>query len=297
MLFLRREPKRLGEKKTSGTPLTEHIQCAVLDFDGTLTDVEKESGPFTEKYRKGFAKMIRISENGLAPLWDLAEKKILSDPTGNGWKIDGKIVAPAHPDPYIFATVSATEVLDMLDLYPDPAERLRKMDALFHSSYEGLETVFREGAGGFIARLMEELDVSIATSSATDSVLAKLGALKLRTLPPVFGNASKYVLDPSWTEMQESFRPEGYGRPVYLRRKRYWDILEGIKGNRPNREMIVVGDIYELDLALPQFAGMNICLASRASTPASHIAAADSGIIIGELGSGAEEILKYKRAA
>ena len=297
MLFLKRAVSIPGERRISGTPIAEPIKCAALDFDGTLTDVEKEAVPFREKYYKGFAKMIRLTENGLSPLWEIAEKKILSDPAAHGWKMDGRIVAPAYPDPFIFATVTATEVLDMLDLLTESGERFRRMDALFHSSYAGLETTFREGASDFVARLMEELELSIATSSEAGLVQSRLEKLKLKKMPQVYGSAQKYVLDHSWGEMQESFRPDGYGRPVYLRRKKYWDILESIRKGRAASEMIVIGDIYELDLALPHFSGMRTCLAARENTPPHHIAAAGSGLIVAELGAAAEQIIGYKRAA
>ncbi|MEW6035328.1 MAG: hypothetical protein AB1529_01830 [Candidatus Micrarchaeota archaeon] len=248
--------------------------AAVLDFDGTLTDIKREAGPFRERYRKGFAKMIGMGEGPIEPLWAEAEKKILGDPRA-GWIIGGKIVAPAFPDPYAFATAAATDVLDALGILLDAGERLKRMDLLFHSAYAGGDVAFREGARDFLLELMARTEVSIVTSSGTASVLRKLGHLALPSSPPVFGNAQKYLVDGAWDALPESFSPQGYGRSVLLRRRKYWDILESVRKGNPHEKILVVGDIYELDLALPQFMGMRVCLASRDDTPAHHIAAAN----------------------
>src|SRR5262249_32761150 len=81
----------------------------------------------------------------------------------------------------------------------------------------------------------------------------------------VRGNAQKFTLtdpsdagtDPIWAKVRPEQKVDGLPRSVMLRRGKYYEALRGIwtsVGTRPER-MLVCGDIYELDLALPRRAG------------------------------------------
>ncbi len=121
---------------------------------------------------------------------------------------------------------------------------------------------------------MEELlflhDVVIVTNSRIAGVERKLAMLGDKyTSIPVVGNARKNALDLGWYGVDESIRPVGYERDVYLRRKLYWNTLTRLmrkKGLKPHN-VLVIGDIYEMDLALPAQIGMRIMLAAKPSTP------------------------------
>ena len=65
----------------------------------------------------------------------------------------------------------------------------------------------------------------------------------------------------------------GLGRPVYLRRRSYWDILGKVTSGLEPGSVLVAGDIYELDLSLPQFMGMRAALLPKPSATAEEIAA------------------------
>ncbi len=69
--------------------------------------------------------------------------------------------------------------------------------------------------------------------------------------------------------MPESISIEDLGRPVYIRRKFYFDILEQIAKERglSFEEVAVVGDICELDLLLPKQLGMYVMLIYGKDTP------------------------------
>jgi hypothetical protein len=58
-------------------------------------------------------------------------------------------------------------------------------------------------------------------------------------------------------------RVEGVARPVYLRRGSYFEALCATQF--PLAETLVVGDIWELDLAMPAALGAHVHLIQRAS--------------------------------
>ncbi len=248
------------------------LRSVILDFDGTLTDVEKETEGYAGRYREGLAKAVGIGSGELCQAWDAVQRKVQENPSSYGWKIGGRIVAPAASDPHILVSVVASEVLDSFGLLEDPAARAATLDFLFHANYRLNPTVFKEGAAGFLGALMERAPLSIATSSRADSVRAKLSSLGLPRLPDVYGEARKNILDQAWDAVPESV-DAGLGRPVYLRRRFYHDVLERITSGLPNGEVLVAGDIYELDLSLPQFLGMRTALLPKASATSQEIGA------------------------
>jgi phosphoglycolate phosphatase-like HAD superfamily hydrolase len=259
----------------NGKPLhSGPLKCVVLDFDGTLTDVEKEAEKFAERYMTDLGKSTGIGEAELSLLWERMHRQILAN-GDHGWEIDGKIVAPAHADPHIMTTVIAANILNALNLFMEPKERLKLMDSIFHRNYPQNRIVFREGAADFLRVLMEKSDACFVTSSKTASVQHKLNHLGLKNLPLVYGSAQKYVIDDSWSIVPESMAIEGLCRPVFLRRKKYWDILENIMSQRNlgKGDLLVAGDIYELDLSLPHFFGMHISLITKTATSIEEIAA------------------------
>src|SRR3989338_5962805 len=110
----------------------------------------------------------------------------------------------------------------------------------------------------------------VVTNSETDAVQGKINLLGTDVSRiTVLGGAKKYVLDDEWTALPESLEEPGFGRPLYLRRRNYADILSRVmkeKGVAPE-QVLVAGDIYELDLLLPQHLGMHIALLPRERTP------------------------------
>ncbi|HSB46571.1 MAG TPA: HAD family hydrolase [Candidatus Bilamarchaeum sp.] len=243
------------------------VRCVILDFDGTLTDVEKEAAGFGERYLLDLCSVLGIAEAELGRLWE-AERRKLDESPDFGWSVGGKIVAPAYADPHILATATAGAVLDSLGLFMDKAERLKLSDSIFHRNYPLNPTVFRDGAGEFLRELMDKFPVFIVTSSEAGNVERKLAQLGPGRAPPVFGSAQKYAIDDSWAAVPEGMEVGGLGRPVLLRRKKYWEIIEGILASAgvSRGEALVAGDIFELDLSLPLFMGVPVCLVMKGAT-------------------------------
>jgi len=244
------------------------FDCLLLDFDGTFTLAEQEGIPFVESYR---ADLSRRLGRDLVAEWRECEDVVRARPTEFGWLFQGKLVAPGNADPYIRSTTVARMLMDRYGAYPDPEERDLALAELYAESYEHSAMVFRPGARQVLERLLAtELPVYVVTNSGTHAVEHKVEELLpgARRRPVVCGNAMKAFIeeprvpDEVFRELPETQALPGLSRPVYLRRGLYYEVLRKIwqeTGTRPDRTLFV-GDIYELDLAMPFHLGVWIHL-------------------------------------
>lgn len=247
------------------------IECLILDFDGTFTDVEKEAEGFFAGFRSDL-----MADGVTAEEWDGAISEIMSDPDQYGWEYNGVIVAPSHADPYILATSAGQKILRKRGL-SSSADREAKLSDLYKRNYEKATTVFRPEARAAIETLISStLPIFVVTNSNTAHVQKKLLSLEARGLEHlrVVGDARKFVIgDPDtpsdyFTGLPETSRIAGLNRDIYMKRGKYVDALRRIwneTGASPE-STLVCGDIYELDLAVPAALGTAIHLVTRKST-------------------------------
>lgn len=245
------------------------IELLVLDFDGTLTRVDEEARPFLAAYRAGLRELLG-DDSG----WEDAASAIAAAPDAYGWEHEGRIVAPSHADPYIFATSVAQLVLSRRGMINGHRAMLEQ---IFKRAYEHAGIAFRPDARSVLETLVSRAaKIALVTNSHTDAVMKKLRMLGARGSEalPVFGDAKKWMLaehdDPRFLALPEALAIEGLERPVLLRRGRYFDVLRKLwdeLGTGPDRTL-VCGDIYELDLALPAALGAHVHMVGRPSTPA-----------------------------
>lgn len=252
-----------------------HFDCVLLDFDGTFTLAEEEGAPFVEAYRTDLTE--RLGRDIRAE-WAECEAIIRQRPTEYGWLFQGKLVAPGNADPYIRSTTIARMLMDRFGAYREPSEREQALSELYGRSYERSATVFRRGAKEVLERLLGTgVPVCVVTNSGTEAVARKVASLLPNgsRRPAVYGNAKKaFIEDPSEGDPRFAGLPEtqslsGLSRPVYLRRGRYFEVLSEIwraTGTTPERTLLV-GDIYELDLAMPFHLGVSIHLVVSDVTP------------------------------
>ncbi|MBI3203151.1 MAG: HAD family hydrolase [Myxococcales bacterium] len=251
------------------------FDCVLLDFDGTFTLAEEEGAPFVEAYRADLAQ--RLGRD-VAADWDECEATVRARPTEYGWLFQGKLVAPGNADPYIRSTTVARMLFDRFDAYLDPTEREGALSDLYFKSYERSATVFRPGAKRVLEILLASgVPLYVVTNSGTDAVTRKVEQLlpDAARRPIVRGNAKKAFIEPpsevdgAFAGLPERQSLEGLERPVYLRRGRYYEVLRDIwqeTHTRPERTLFV-GDIYELDLAMPFHLGVAIHLIASEVTP------------------------------
>jgi phosphoglycolate phosphatase-like HAD superfamily hydrolase len=251
------------------------FDCVLLDFDGTFTLAEEEGAPFVEAYRADLAE--RLGRD-IAAEWAEGEATVRASPSEYGWLFQGKLVAPGNADPYIRSTTVARMIMDRFGAYRESAEREQALSDLYSRSYELSATVFRPGAKQVLERLLGTgTPIYVVTNSGTAAVTRKVEALlpDAERRPTVRGNAMKAFIEPPteldarFTGLPETQLLEGLPRPVYLRRGRYYEVLRRIwqeTGTAPEQTLLV-GDIYELDLAMPYHLGVSIHLLASAVTP------------------------------
>lgn len=263
----------------------------ILDFDGTLTDAEEEGVPFTEGFLRDLATLTGAPQEQVTELYACFQAMVLADPTKYAWYMSGLAVAPATVDPYLRIKPIAGMILDELGIVMDSKVRENLIThILFRDNYRLTKTCFRPGA----RRLLEDLyhdrdwiDAVIVTNSAPDAVLEKIAWLsrQLNDLgatgyPDNFlafwrerlhGGAKKYVVNNNGDSgsAKLEFQLAGLDRPVYCKRPYYFDVLHDLVLPRGLvwADVLVVGDIFELDLALPLALGCNVALMKSDKTP------------------------------
>lgn len=258
------------------------INLRILDFDGTVTDAEAEGAPYTESYLRDLSVLTNVSLDSIKARATECLQLIHANPDQYGFEFKDKIVAPAMVDPYLRMGPIAKQIFE--DLLPnfDPEFRRRLFQVLYRHNYAKSATVFRPGAHEVLTRLYKR-NAFVVTNSDTGAVIQKiltlgnanegLGSL-VWLVDHVYGNAQKFNLDDidddeGLDKVPETMEIPGLSRLVYLRRTRYFNVLNSIRRGFPVHwdEVAVAGDIFELDLALPLALGAQVALVVSKHTP------------------------------
>ena len=228
------------------------LEIVILDFDGTLTDIDQEYQYISSSVRDD------LSLHELQ--WETAADILKMFPDKRGLKLDGIVVAPPA-DNYLFAANVAS--------LADPNLTDATITTSIMKSYRLPEIVFKPEAKDFLNGLISlGYGIYIVTNSSTNLVHSKLtehmGANLAELGVYVFGNAQKYLVSNFSGEMdiRESAALEGLDRPAYLRRGKYLEILNRIWAENAldPTNSLVVGDVFELDLLLPAYLGSKVAL-------------------------------------
>jgi FMN phosphatase YigB (HAD superfamily) len=199
----------------------------------------------------------------------MANNKIIRSPERYGWAPRGKIIAPWYSDPYVHSDTIAQEILK--EKKPDlSADQVRDVILpIFLEWYKKTDAPFFSETKITLEHLARHYDVNVVvTNSSSDVVGEKLKSIGLSHLS-VSGSARKFELNDSWDVLPVALEPNetGFSRPIYLRRKEYFDRLVQVTNGFKPSEVCVVGDIYEMDLALPAYLGMHTVLIANNRTP------------------------------
>lgn len=249
------------------------IEYVVFDFDGTCTRVEDIHEGFLESYRA----LVGASPND----WRRACEAVRAASPVAGWTLQGApSSAPAAADCYILAG--------------EAAGFLVRAGAIAKPGPDTFAAAARDNAAPFRADFKDTLaavaarvpHVAFISNTDTKVVAGRLDAElvshpALRAKIQVHGNATKYLVRELAFEITSPLRahfdalpatePADLARPVYLRRGAYFEALlkfwESV-GAPPDpatlASTLVIGDIYELDLAMPKALGMQCHLITRA---------------------------------
>lgn len=249
----------------------------VLDFDGTMTDAEAEGRPFREGYLEDLALLTGADLETVTAIADEVEDELARAPASHPFVWMGRPVAPATVDPYLRMVPIANRILDRYNAIPSAQDRGRLLGSILYK-YNYAKTlghpVFRPGAGEMLASLGGR-PTWIVTNSDTHAVAGKVAALD-REAPGVAwltsrvrGFARKFDVDDAWTGAASEMTIPGLERTVLLRRRAYYDILRDVltEAGSSFEELVVVGDIFELDLAMPLSLGARVGLVTSPRTP------------------------------
>lgn len=243
----------------------------VVDFDGTLTNAEEEAKPFLAAYQKDLMDLTALPRMDIEAFMATHLSRIMANPQAYGWEVDGRIVAPAAADPYIRMDTIAGAVLKA-ETSLDADMQFRILRMLFRKNYEKTDTVFRPHAEDVMSGFTERQNcVYIVTGSDPEKVRAKLHHLGdgLLATMAVVGFARKYVVNDHFALVPRAMQIPGLSRPVHLRRWEYYLALDRLREEHGARwgDIAVVGDIFELDLALPLALGCRVALLANEYTP------------------------------
>lgn len=248
----------------------------VLDFDGTVTDAEAEGAPFTVGYLEDLALLVGrpAGDPEIAAIAETARHKVETDPEA-AFEWMGKKVAPSRVDPYLRVVPIAHAILDQFGAFPRMEDRSALLGrVLYKYNYAKTRTVPRAGARDLLASLAGT-DSWVVTNSYTEHVEAKVAAVLGEgswLAGRVRGNASKFEVDDGWLGAPPTLDLPGLARPVLLRRRRYHAVIAELLAGRGFEDLTVVGDIFELDLAMPLALGARVGLMAGAQTPAHEVA-------------------------
>lgn len=266
-------------------------QLTVSDFDGTITDITSVGQNFAQRYGERVADHIGQKRSEYLDLLSIAIKTVTDNPQNYGWIKNGFDVSPPA-DPLLLGTVANKVVLSNLE--KPISEKLSGQ--IYFEIYPTLTFPFRADAKEFVEELSSQGTLVFVTNSQKNHVESSLRDLiGSEVIPPVFGEAKKYDIFPDWGEVAETGQPEGSPRTVLLRRKSYAEIIKKIQAEW-GVISTVVGDIYELDLALPETMGIRTGLLLSELTPiweAEHYANHTNGFSAVSLKELGEKIVSF----
>jgi hypothetical protein len=244
--------------------MAARIRHVIFDFDGTCTQVDKVQAKFLDDYRRAIGADDKP--------WEAAKAKIAKASPNAGWNLmNAPSTAPAGADPYILAGEAAGLIF-----------REKKLEApnVFAKVYEQNTAPFRPEMHEVIeALLKKKVKVAFISNSDATKISNRIQDLFHKTPHKkdqiqVFGGAQKFLVKEllvdspvnaaqraQFDQLAPGVRIEGIARPIYLRRGAYFEALCATQF--PLAETLVVGDIWELDLAMPAALGAHVHLIQR----------------------------------
>lgn len=249
----------------------------VLDFDGTLTDADAHAPAFYEASGQELALRLGWDDSTLRREWQRARAVVAGLPSTAAWMVDGRGVCPATADPYLIAN-SVTQLL-FSEHRPGLGSAALTAGVLevHRAAYQRVPPPFRPEARSVLEELCAGgYGMRVVTNSHTQAVAGMLDSLSFRGRDQVVvrGDAGKFLIcdsaapDARFESLPEVAEWPGVGRPIHLRRGRYSDLLRTTweeTGTDP-ASTLVVGDVFELDLAMPAALGTHVHLVTRAGT-------------------------------
>lgn len=244
-------------------------KIVIFDFDGTLTQAQEEARPFLTGYKEDIAELLGKAD--INEEWEEAKRVVLQSPGRYGWKDKGLVIASPNTDEYVLARSIAQFLLSQRRILENSRERENFLQKVFRRHYQKSATIFKPEAREVLETLVDQRPLTIVTNARPDAVARKMARLNPRGKEKIriFGDAQKYVLDSGFDAVPETMEIAGLDRKIYLRRRKYFDVLNAIwqEYHVAPEQTLIVGDSFELDLVLPATLGCRIFLVADERTP------------------------------
>lgn len=258
----------------------------IIDFDGTLTAEETQSGTLAERSLQTLAdEIIGVSHGQLVADYAATQARLLEAPHRYWWEVNGLVASYCDEGAFILNTTTLQVMLRENDPYRQAvtaafpqAEYDPVVDCtnhLFHRHTAGLAPAFRPAARDVLEFLLnhpQRVPV-ILTNSLGDKVRRHLATLALSSEVAVLGDTRQYEMDPVWgqyffhSELGElQIWPVSAKRSIDLRRPAYHKAL--VRSAASCGQLAVVADTLSLPGALPLMMGIPFFLLRTPYTPA-----------------------------
>jgi hypothetical protein len=238
------------------------ITNVIADWDGTFTVMSKEAVGYLDNYLVAFSKRSELSLGFLVPLVEKLRYEIAADDHRMMF-VNNLPTGRANVSPYDLNRAVFTDLIEILrarasGVLPSVAGVDDYLHSLHKEAHHFTSLHCYPESRAAISCLNEQFNLVFATSSGTEKVRSNLESFGLDV--EVFGDAKKYSVDPTFTEVPE-FLPFS-GIEVLLRRRKYYSVLKFLEQERgfSPSETVVVGDIFSHDLALPVQLGYGVVL-------------------------------------
>jgi len=247
-------------------------KLVLVDFDLTLTDPEIEELPFMTGCVRDLIQITGLAEEQIQEINQQVRADMLVHPERYNWEYDGHLVSSTVGDPYLRIIPIATAVLDEVN-YPEQNGLLRK---LFLDNYPKVPG-FRPG----VIQLLTETEkpTHIVTNSEVTKVTPRLHSLfasqpeyedRLDTvLNNLRGSAGKHLVHEWFTPLPLTLTLPDFHRPTIFRRYEYFQVLNRLRKLHKIawEDIVMIGDNFEIDLAVPWIMGARVVLVTNPFTP------------------------------
>lgn len=253
----------------------------IFDHDGTIT----HSSDLARKFMRGYlSELAQITGRPIEDIWRVAtrlERDMRFHPERYDWTFNGSVVSSLVGDPSLRFIAIVDAVLTRFPPLEPIGDRSALERDLFWRHYP-THVQFRAGARRLLAA---RPDAWVVSNSPAGRIEEKLSRHFSPGRVQVMGEAGKQWIDDSFTQVPRELAVNGLHRPVLLRRRRYFDTLSRVLAATGGdwSTMFVVGDNFELDLALPMALGAHGILITSPFTPpweTAHVRSHARGTVI-----------------
>ncbi len=240
----------------------ERLKGVAFDLDGTLL-YHKNFPQFEEALVRRCAEKRRMAQPEFEAAYRRHKERVSANRLREGWRGKSGKVGSGPSDNLIMSSIVLHSALTEIGVN-EAAERSELTQEIFSECYPLLVSAWRPDALELLPHLKDVIPIRIITNSPEKAVLRKF--LDPDTTPShlrwladhITGNAQKFEVIGTIDEVPTELAVPGFERPIFLHRTHYFEALNGFRARIGAQfaDMAMVGDIFELDLALPLALGM-----------------------------------------